>query len=141
MATKRKETFNWDRMLSFEGNTAPYLQMQVARINSIFRKVGVDPEAPIQGASQLETDAELALARKIMDFVGALELTLNDLRPHFLCTYLHELAGAYSSFYNADKVNIDNQAVKARRLLLCARTRTVLRTGLELLGIKPLERM
>ena len=133
--------FNWDRMLSFEGNTAPYLQMQVARINSIFRKVGVDPEAPIQGASQLETDAELALARKIMDFVGALELTLNDLRPHFLCTYLHELAGAYSSFYNADKVNIDNQAVKARRLLLCARTRTVLRTGLELLGIKPLERM
>ena len=113
----------------------------MARINSIFRKVGVDPEAPIEGASQAETEAELALARKIMGFVTALELTLNDLRPHFLCTYLYELAGAYSSFYNADKVMVDDDAVKARRLLLCARTRTVLMTGLELLGIKPLERM
>ena len=128
-------------MLALEGNTAPYLLYAVARITSIFRKVGVDPEAPVEGASQLETEAEIALARKIMGFVGALELTLNDLRPHFLCTYLHELAGAYSSFYNADKVMVDDAAVKARRLLLCARTRTVLKTGLELLGIKPLERM
>ena len=76
-----------------------------------------------------------------MGLVNALELTLNDLRPHFLCTYLYELAGAYSSFYNTDKVMIDDAAVKARRLLLCARTRTVLKTGLELLGITPLERM
>jgi arginyl-tRNA synthetase len=133
--------FSWERLLSFEGNTAPYLLYAVARINSIFRKVGVDPEAPIEGASQIETEAEQALARKIMGFVAALELTLNDLRPHFLCTYLYELAGAYSSFYNADKVMVDNEAVKARRLLLCARTRTVLITGLQLLGIKPLERM
>lgn len=133
--------FNWDRLLSFEGNTAPYLLYAVARINSIFRKVGVDPETPIKGASQLETEAEQALARKLMGFVTALELTLNDLRPHFLCTYLYELAGAYSSFYNADKVMVDNEAVKARRLILCARTRTVLKTGLELLGITPLKRM
>ena len=76
-----------------------------------------------------------------MGFVTALELTLNDLRPHFLCTYLYELAGAYSSFYNADKVMVEDTEIKARRLLLCARTRTVLMTGLELLGIKPLERM
>lgn len=133
--------FSWERLLSFEGNTAPYLLYAVARINSIFRKVGVDPEAPIEGASQIETEAEQALARKLMGFVTALELTLNDLRPHFLCTYLYELAGAYSSFYNADKVMVDDEAVKARRLILCARTRTVLKTGLELLGIKPLERM
>jgi arginyl-tRNA synthetase len=133
--------FNWDRMLSFEGNTAPYLQMQVARINSIFRKVGVDPETPIEGASRLETEAEMTLARNLMSFVTALELTINDLRPHVLCTYLHELAGAYSSFYNADKVMVEDDAIKARRLILCARTRTVLKTGLELLGITPLERM
>lgn len=133
--------FSWDRLLSFEGNTAPYLLYAVARINSIFRKVGIDPEAPIGGASPLITEAELALARKLMGFVSALELTLNDLRPHFLCTYLYELAGAYSGFYNADKVMVDNEAVKARRLILCARTRTVLKTGLELLGITPLERM
>ncbi len=133
--------FSWERLLSFEGNTAPYLLYAVARINSIFRKVGLDPEAPIAGASPAETEAELALARKLMGFVTALELTLNDLRPHFLCTYLYELAGAYSSFYNADKVMVEDEAVKARRLILCARTRTVLKTGLELLGIKPLERM
>lgn len=133
--------FSWDRLLSFEGNTAPYLLYAVARINSIFRKADIDPEANVEGASQLETEAEMALARKLMGFVTALELTLNDLRPHFLCTYLYELAGAYSSFYNADKVMVDDGAVKARRLILCARTRTVLKTGLELLGIQPLERM
>jgi arginyl-tRNA synthetase len=133
--------FSWDRLLSFEGNTAPYLLYAVARINSIFRKVGVDPEAPIEGASPLETEAEMGLARKLMGFVTALELTLNDLRPHFLCTYLYELTSAYSTFYNADKVMVDNDTVKARRLILCARTRTVLKTGLELLGIQPLERM
>ena len=133
--------FNWDRLLSFEGNTAPYLLYAVARINSIFRKVGVDPEAPIKGASQLETETEMALARKLMGFVGALELTINDLRPHLLCTYLYELTSAYSSFYNADKVLVEDAAIKARRLILCARTRTILKTGLELLGIHPLERM
>lgn len=133
--------FNWDRMLSFEGNTAPYLLYAVARINSIFRKAEVDPDAAIEGASALETDAEHALARKLMGLVNALELTLNDLRPHFLCTYLYELAGAYSSFYNADKVMVDEPDVRARRLILCARTRTVLKTGLEFLGITPLERM
>ena len=133
--------FSWDRLLSFEGNTAPYLLYAVARINSIFRKAELDPEAPIEGASPLETEAEAALARKVMGFVTALELTLNDLRPHFLCTYLYDLAGAYSTFYNADKVMVDEADVRARRLILCARTRTVLKTGLELLGITPLERM
>jgi arginyl-tRNA synthetase len=133
--------FSWDRLLSFEGNTAPYLLYAVARINSIFRKVGVDPESTIEDASQLETETEMALARKLMGFVGALELTINDLRPHFLCTYLYELTSAYSSFYNADKVLVEDAAVKARRLILCARTRTVLKMGLELLGIKTLERM
>jgi arginyl-tRNA synthetase len=133
--------FDWDRMLSFEGNTAPYLLYAVARINSIFRKAKLDPEAPIENASPLETHAECTLARKLMNLPGALDLTLNDLRPHFLCTYLYELAGAYSSFYNDDKVMVDEPDVRARRLLLCARTRTVLITGLNLLGIQPLERM
>lgn len=133
--------FSWERMLSFEGNTAPYLLYAVARINSIFRKAGLEPDAALEGASPLETEAELALARKLMGFVNALELTIQDLRPHFLCTYLFELAGAYSAFYNADKVMVEENDLRARRLILCARTRTVLQTGLELLGITPLERM
>ena len=133
--------FSWERLLSFEGNTAPYLLYAVARINSIFRKAEIDPSEPLIGASPIETEAELALARRLMGFVTALELTINDLRPHFLCTYLYELAGTYSSFYNADKVMVSDEAVKARRLILCARTRTVMQTGLELLGITALERM
>jgi arginyl-tRNA synthetase len=133
--------FSWERLLSFEGNTAPYLLYAVARINSIFRKAGESPEDPVEGASPIETESELALARKLMGFVTALELTLNDLRPHFLCTYLYELTSAYSTFYNSDKVMVDDVSVRARRLILCARTRTVLMTGLELLGIQPLERM
>ncbi|PXA04912.1 arginine--tRNA ligase [Coraliomargarita sinensis] len=133
--------FDWNRMLSFEGNTAPYLLYAVARINSIFRKGGASPEDSFAEASPLETEPEHALARKLMGFVNALELTLNDLRPHFLCTYLYELASAYSSFNNADRVLVDEPEIKARRLLLCARTRTVLKTGLELLGIRTLEKM
>ena len=133
--------FSWERLLSFEGNTAPYLLYAVARINSIFRKAEIDPSEALIGASPIETEAELALARQLMGFVTALELTINDLRPHFLCTYLYELAGAYSSFYNTDKVMVPDEAVKTRRLILCARTRTVMQTGLELLGITALERM
>ncbi|MEM8867775.1 MAG: arginine--tRNA ligase [Verrucomicrobiota bacterium] len=133
--------FNWDRMLSFEGNTAPYLLYAVARINSIFRKAGVEEGQNFEQISPLETDAELSLARKLMGFANALELTLNDLRPHFLCTYLYELAGAYSAFYNADKVMVQDLAVRNRRLTLCERSRTILKTGLNLLGITPLERM
>lgn len=133
--------FDWDRMLSFEGNTAPYLLYAVARINSIFRKAELDPDAPIECPGSIETKAELALARKLMGLPTALSLTLADLRPHFLCTYLYELAGAYSSFYNADKVMVEDLSTRTRRLLLCARTRSTLITGLQLLGIEPLERM
>lgn len=133
--------FEWDRMLSFEGNTAPYLLYAVARINSIFRKADADPEGGFAEASPLETQTEQALARKLIGFANALELTLNDLRPHFLCTFLYELASAYSSFNNADRVLVEEPEIRARRLLLCARTRTVLKTGLELLGIQTLEKM
>lgn len=133
--------FSWERLLSFEGNTAPYLLYAVARINSIFRKADIDTEAISNEASPLETESEITLARKLIGFVTALELAINDLRPHFLCTYLYELAGIYSSFYNSDKVMVEDTSARARRLLLCARTRTVLMTGLELLGIQPLERM
>jgi len=133
--------FDWERMLSFDGNTAPYLLYAVARINSIFRKAGLEPDSALPEASPLETGTELALARKLLGLVNALELTLNDLRPHFLCTYLYELASTYSSFNNADRVLVDEADVRARRLLLCARTRTILKTGLDLLGIRTLEQM
>jgi len=135
--------FAWDKLLALDGNTAPYLLYAVARIHSIFRKAGlpVDDPAREAGASVLETAQEIALARKLAALPSVLESTLADLRPHFLCTYLHELAGEFSSFYAADRVIGDDLPVQARRLLLCARTLRVLETGLHTLGLETLERM
>ncbi|MFP4203849.1 MAG: arginine--tRNA ligase [Opitutales bacterium] len=133
--------FDWDRILSFDGNTAPYLLYAVARIHSIFRKAGVQPNAGFPAASEIESEMEERLTRKLLGFVGALDTTLTDLRPHFLCTYLFELAGDFSTFYNAEKVMTEDPAVRDRRLLLCARTLAVLEMGLSLLGLETLERM
>ncbi len=134
--------FSWEKLLSFEGNTAPYLLYAAARIQSIFRKL--DPEDarnPASRASVFETEEEVALARKIMEFVGALQTTIETLRPHMLCNYLHELAGAFSGFYSANKVIVEDDGEKARRLILCERTLLALKVGLSLLGIETLERM
>lgn len=135
--------FSWEKILSFEGNTAPYLLYAVTRIHSIFRKAGLDPAsaAATAGATAPETAGETALARKLVGFATVLNLTTSQLRPHFLCTYLFELAGDFSTFYAADKVIVDEPAVRARRLLLCARTLLVLETGLHLLGLRTLKRM
>jgi arginyl-tRNA synthetase len=135
--------FSWDKILSFEGNTAPYLLYAVTRIHSIFRKLGVTPfdNSAIAGATPPDTEAEMALARKLTGFAATLRLTTTQLRPHFLSLYLYELAGEFSTFYAADKVLVDDVAVRGRRLLLCARTLLILETGLQLLGLRTLTRM
>ncbi|MGF1453627.1 MAG: arginine--tRNA ligase [Opitutales bacterium] len=135
--------FSWDRLMTFEGNSAPYLQMAGARIHNIFRKAEAERDAAetYAAATPLETPGELALARKIIGWPAALRQALADLRPHFLCTYLYELAGQFSTFYNADHVQVEDPAIRARRLLLCARTLAVLESGLRLLNIQPVERM
>ncbi len=133
--------FSWDRMLSFEGNTAPYLLYAVARIHSIFRKADVEENAGFEAATAFETDEEKALARKLLAFPSTIDLVLGDLRPHILCTYLFELAGVFSTFYNANKVIVDEPDLRDRRLLLCSRTLTVMETGLHLLGLRTLQRM
>jgi arginyl-tRNA synthetase len=159
--------FSWDKMLALDGNTAPYLLYAVARIYSIFRKAGVRPAAvchPLDdkqdchliddnrpagapareseaAASVFETPTEIALARKLTKFPDAIRMATESLRPHYLSLYLFELAGDYSSFNNADKVLVDDPAVRARRLLLCARTLLLLETGLNLLGLRTLTRM
>ncbi len=139
--------FSWDKMLSLEGNTAPYLLYAVARIHSIFRRNQLGhPHDPAtrqveSGATAPETETEILLARKLTKFADALGLATTNLRPHFLCTYLYELAGDFSAFYNADKVLVDAPDLRARRLLLCARTLLVLETGLGLLGLRTLQKM
>ena len=136
-------TFAWDKMISLEGNTAAYLLYAVSRVHSIFRKLDARPGDPATEAASgpLETAAELALARKLVQFADAQSLAVSTLRPHVLCLYLYELAGAFSAFYTADKVSVEDAAVRARRLRLCARALLVLETGLGLLGLRTLNRM
>lgn len=135
--------FSWEKILAFEGNTAPYLLYAVTRIHSIFRKAGLDPAdaTATTGATAPATEGETNLARKLVGFATVLDLTTAQLRPHFLCTYLFELAGEFSTFYAADKVIVEEPALRARRLLLCARTLLVLEHGLHLLGLRSLQRM
>lgn len=134
--------FSWDKMLTFEGNTAPYLLYAVARIQAIFRKIGRSAaDFENQKIRAIKTPQEIALARKLMFFPAILRQVLEDLRPHFLCTYLYELAGEFSSFYNGNRILGEEIEVMNNRLILCARTASLLRCGLRLLGIKTLEKM
>jgi arginyl-tRNA synthetase len=135
--------FSWDKMLALDGNTAPYLLYAVARIHSIFRKAGITPgdAAAERLATAPDTPTEITLARKLNKFPDTIRQAVDSLRPHYLGLYLFELAGDYSSFNNADKVLVDDPPVRARRLMLCARTLLTLETGLRLLGLRTLTRM
>ncbi len=133
--------FSWDKMISLEGNTAAYLLYAVARIHSIFRKLDLAPDAFATGDAAPATPAEVALARKLVKFADAVFMAVGQLRPHYLCLYLYELAGEFSAFYAAEKVAVDDAADRERRLRLCARTLLVLETGLGLLGLRTLRRM
>ncbi len=128
--------FDWDRMLALVGNTAPYLQYAHARICSIFRKGGVEEEA-ITAAPAVSHPAERALALKLLAFAEVVEAVEAELRPHILCTYLYELATAFSGFYDQCPVlTAETEASKQARLALCRAARRTLARGLELLGIE-----
>ena len=131
--------FDWDNMLAFEGNTAPYLQYAYTRIQSIFRRAG---EAT-PGAVQLTEAAEEALAQKLVRFNDAVEGVASKGMPHMLCSYLYELSGLFMSFYEACPIHKEgvDPAIRSSRLTLCAATAKVIRQGLSLLGIQVLERM
>jgi arginyl-tRNA synthetase len=134
--------FNWDTMLSFEGNTAPYLQYAYARVQSIFRKADVD-DVNLQADIQLEEVQELVLAVKLMQYVEAIKQVSSEATPHVLCTYIYELASLFMSFYETCpilKEGIDEQT-KNSRLMLAQLTAKTLRSGLDLLGIETMEKM
>ena len=133
--------FSWDKLLALQGNTAPYLQYAVARIHSIFRKVKQDRSNLITPATPPKSESEKKLARKITFFPLAIEQTTKELKPHTLCVYLYELATEFSSFYNQEKVMVEDQDTQNLRLFLCAKTQLVLEIGLGILGIQTLEEM
>jgi len=131
--------FNWDKMLSFEGNTAPYLQYVYARIQSIFRKAGGSGGG--KGEISLESPFELALAKHILRMGEIVELVAKELKPHLLCTYLYELASKFSGFYENCDVLKSEEPTKSSRLALCDVTAKTMALGLDLLGIEHPDQM
>jgi len=131
--------FSWDRMLSLQGNTAPYLQNAYVRIRSIFRKAG-EP-APKIDKFILGDPAEVGLAKRLCQFAEIVPQVLNDFRPNILANYLFELANSFHTFYEACPVLKSEEPARSSRLALCDLTGRVLQRGLDLLGIKVPEKM
>jgi arginyl-tRNA synthetase len=131
-------TFTFDKALSLQGNTAPYLQYAYARVRSIIRKGG---EEPRRAEVVLGTPVERALAKRILGYPEVVEQVGRTARPHFLCDYLYELATAFSGFYADHPVLKAEPAVRASRLVLTELVARILQHGLNLLGIEVLERM
>jgi arginyl-tRNA synthetase len=130
--------FSWDKMLALQGNTAPYLQYAYARIKSIFRKA---ESGKRKAEIALAAPEEIALAKHLLDFGLTLEAVAEEYRPNFLCNYLFELAGKFTSFYENCPVLKAKEAVRDSRLALCDLTARVLKQGLDVLGIEVVEQM
>src|SRR5438128_2999775 len=144
--------FSWEKMLSLQGNTAPYLQNAYVRIRSIFRKA--DESAPKIGKSRrrgdtdsscgeliLDDRAEINLAKRLCQFAEIVPQVLNDFRPNILANYLFELANSFHTFYEACPVLKSEEPARSSRLALCDLTGRVLQSGLDLLGIKAPDKM
>lgn len=140
----RDYVFDWDRMLSLDGNTAPYMLYARARCLSIFRRGRLDPGSFVTGdvGVVLAEPPERALALALLEFPTALDSTLATWSPHKLCGYLYDLAGLYTAFYeNCPVLGAPSTEMRDSRLVLCAATAEVLGRGLGLLGIETPERM
>ena len=146
--------FSWDKMLSLQGNTAPYLQNAYVRIRSIFRKAAESPVAtPLGGVGEetgrtpvatmltLTNPAEINLAKRLCQFAETVPQVLNDFRPNILANYLFEVANGFHTFYEACPVLKSQEPARSSRLALCNLTGRVLHRGLDLLGIKVPEKM
>ena len=134
--------FNWDTMLSFEGNTAPYLQYAFTRVQSLFRKADVAP-TQLSQAIHIEHPQEHALAVQLLQFEEQLAVVARDATPHVLCSYLYDLASHFMSFYEACPILKDDVDSNTRqsRLALSALVAKQLKLGLDLLGIETLDKM
>jgi len=131
--------FSWSKMLSLQGNTAPYLQNAYVRVRSIFRKLGAEL-GPAQEVVLTEP-AELALAKKLLQFGETVPLVLHEFRPNLLANHLFETANAFHTFYEACPVLKSEGVTQHSRLVLCEATARVLKQGLDLLGVDVPERM
>jgi arginyl-tRNA synthetase len=133
--------FSWDKMLALNGNTAPYLQYAYARIRSIFRKGEIQEPSAEPGHVALTAPEEIALAKHLLNFGLVLNAVAEEYRPNFLCNYLYELAGFFTSFYENCPVLKAEPGQRGTRLTLCDLTARVVKQGLDVLGIETLEQM
>jgi arginyl-tRNA synthetase len=138
--------FSWDKLLSLEGNTAPYMQYAYARVRSIFRKGpaslrSAEASQTYQGDILVRDSAERALALRLAQFPETVAFVAAECLPNVLCAYLYDLAGAFMGFYETCPVLKAEPELRASRLALCDLTARTIQTGLGLLGIQTIEQM
>ncbi|MCZ7835681.1 arginine--tRNA ligase [Atlantibacter hermannii] len=133
--------FDWDNMLAFEGNTAPYMQYAYTRVLSIFRKAGIE-ESMLTAPVNITEEREAALAARLLQFEETLTTVAREGTPHVMCAYLYDVAGLFSGFYeHCPILTAETEGVRQSRLKLALLTAKTLKTGLETLGIETVERM
>ena len=134
--------FDWDNMLAFEGNTAPYMQYAYTRVLSVFRKAELEESAIINAEVTITEDREAQLAARLLQFEETLNVVARDGTPHVMCAYLYDLAGLFSGFYeHCPILSAENESVRNSRLKLALLTAKTLKLGLDTLGIETVERM
>ena len=134
--------FDWDNMLAFEGNTAPYMQYAYTRVLSVFRKADIDESVLANATVSITEDREAQLAARLLQFEETLTVVARDGTPHVMCAYLYDLAGLFSGFYeHCPILSAESEAVRNSRLKLAQLTAKTLKLGLDTLGIETVERM
>jgi len=134
--------FDWDNMLAFEGNTAPYMQYAYTRVLSVFRKAEIDESVLARTQVTITEDREAQLAARLLQFEETLSVVARDGTPHVMCAYLYDLAGLFSGFYeHCPILSAESEAVRNSRLKLAQLTAKTLKLGLDTLGIETVERM
>ncbi|NIF31329.1 arginine--tRNA ligase [Enterobacter sp. Cy-643] len=134
--------FDWDNMLAFEGNTAPYMQYAYTRVLSVFRKADLDEAELLKAKVVITEDREAQLAARLLQFEETLNVVARDGTPHVMCAYLYDVAGLFSGFYeHCPILSAADEATRNSRLKLALLTAKTLKLGLDTLGINTVERM
>ncbi|HCR3326755.1 TPA: arginine--tRNA ligase [Citrobacter freundii] len=134
--------FDWDNMLAFEGNTAPYMQYAYTRVLSVFRKADIDESALANAQVIINEDREAQLAARLLQFEETLTVVAREGTPHVMCAYLYDVAGLFSGFYeHCPILSAENEEIRNSRLKLAQLTAKTLKRGLDTLGIETVERM
>ncbi|EFU5019855.1 arginine--tRNA ligase [Salmonella enterica] len=134
--------FDWDNMLAFEGNTAPYMQYAYTRVLSVFRKAEIDEQTLASAPVIISEDREAQLAARLLQFEETLTVVAQEGTPHVMCAYLYDVAGLFSGFYeHCPILSAENDTVRNSRLKLAQLTAKTLKLGLDTLGIETVERM